>query len=202
VIRLSIALPPGQEITDYPAISPDGQTIAYAARQGTQEAQLYIRKLNSFESQVVIGSSGRGQRPFFRPDGKWVAFFADGYLKKVEVAGGSPIKIAVAPLPFGGSWGDDDTIVFVPTLNFGLFRVPAAGGNPESLTRPDGAGNGYAHVFPNGSLAVERYSFLFGARILLERRCFRWTPKRGKPLRPRAAEATTAAPRLPPAWVL
>jgi serine/threonine protein kinase/Tol biopolymer transport system component len=148
VIRLSIALPPGQEITDYPAISPDGQTIAYAARQGTQEAQLYIRKLNSFESQVVIGSSGTGQRPFFRPDGKWVAFFADGYLKKVEVAGGSPVKIAVAPLPFGGSWGDDDTIVFVPTLNGGLVQVSAIGGKTESLTMPDGAGNGYAHVFP------------------------------------------------------
>jgi serine/threonine-protein kinase len=148
VVRLSIALPPGQEITDYPAISPDGQTIAYAARQGTQEAQLYIRKLNSFESQVVIGSSGTGQRPFFRPDGEWVAFFADGYLKKVEVAGGSPVKIAVAPLPFGGSWGDDDTIVFVPTLNGGLVQVSAIGGKTESLTMPDGAGNGYAHVFP------------------------------------------------------
>jgi serine/threonine-protein kinase len=148
VIRLSIALPPGQEITDYPAISPDGQTIAYAARQGTQEAQLYIRKLNSFESRVVIGSSSQRPQPFFSPDGKWVAFFAESQLKKVEVAGGSPIKIADAPLSFGGSWGDDDTIVFVPALGAGLVRVPAAGGKLESLTSPDGAGNGYAHVFP------------------------------------------------------
>jgi serine/threonine-protein kinase len=148
VIRLSIALPPGQEITDYPAISSDGQTIAYTARQGTQEAQLYIRKLNSFESRVVVGSSGVREHPFFSPDGRWVAFFAQSQLKKVEVAGGSPIKIADAPLAFGGSWGDDDTIVFVPALNFGLVRVSAAGDNAESLTMPDGAGNGYAHVFP------------------------------------------------------
>jgi hypothetical protein len=35
--RLSIALPPGQEITSSPAISGDGQIIAYTAQQGADE---------------------------------------------------------------------------------------------------------------------------------------------------------------------
>jgi serine/threonine-protein kinase len=45
-------------------------------------------------------------------------------------------------------WNDDDTIVYTPTLGSGLMRVPATGGAPESLTKPDGAAKGYAHTYP------------------------------------------------------
>ena len=34
------------------------------------------------------------------------------------------------------------------SLGSGLMRIPAGGGMPESLTKPDGAAKGYAHVFP------------------------------------------------------
>ena len=56
--RFSISLPPGQEITSSPAIFDDGRIIAYAAQQGTDEPQLYLRDLNSFEARAVAGSSG------------------------------------------------------------------------------------------------------------------------------------------------
>ena len=34
--RLTIPLPPGQEITTYPAITRDGRTVAYVTQQGTE----------------------------------------------------------------------------------------------------------------------------------------------------------------------
>jgi hypothetical protein len=145
--RLTIPLPPGQEITTSPAITRDGQTVAYVTQQGTDDAQLYLRDLNSFESRAVPGSSGARQ-PFFSPDGKWVAFFAQGQLQKAEVAGGSPIRLTEAALPFGGTWEEDNTIIYVASLGSGLLRISANGGTPESLTKPDGAAGGYAHVFP------------------------------------------------------
>ena len=145
--RLSISLPPGQEITSSPAISGDGQIIAYTAQLGTDESQLYLRHLDSFEAHAVAGSSGALQ-PFFSPDGKWVAFFAQGQLQKAEVAGGAPVELAEAALPFGGTWNQDDTIVYTASLGSGLLRIPASGGAPESLTQPDGVAEGYAHVFP------------------------------------------------------
>ena len=37
----------------------------------------------------------------------------------------------------GASWGEDDTIVFAPTDQSGLFRVSATGGEPEPLTTPE-----------------------------------------------------------------
>ena len=146
--RLTIPLPPGQELTSRPAITRDGRTMAYVTRQGTDDNQLYLRDLNSFASRLVTGSNGAVQ-PFFSPDGKWVAFFAQGQLKKVEVAGGAPVQIAQAPVPFGGAWTDDDSIIYSPSLGSGLWRVPANGGPPTSLTKPDGKAKGYAHVYPD-----------------------------------------------------
>ena len=146
-IRLTIPLPPGQVITSYPAITRDGRTVAYVTQQGTEDAQLYLRDLNSFEARAVAGSSGAKQ-PFFSPDGKWVAFFAQGQLQKAEVAGGAPIRLAEAPVPVGGTWSDDNTIIYAGSFGSGLMRVPASGGTPETLTKPDGAAKGFAHVFP------------------------------------------------------
>jgi eukaryotic-like serine/threonine-protein kinase len=146
-VRLTIPLPPGQELTSYPAITRDGQTVAYVARQGTDDAQLYLRDLSSFEPRHVTGSSGALQ-PFFSPDGQWVAFFAQGQLQKVEVSGGAPVRLAEAPNPNGATWNDDNSIIYASSLGSGLLRIPASGGSPESLTRPDGAAQGYAHALP------------------------------------------------------
>ncbi len=145
--RLSISLPPGQEITSSPAISDDGRIIAYAAQSGTDEPRLYLRRLDSFEARPVANSSG-AEHPFFSPDGKWVAFFAQGQFQKAEIAGGTPIGLAEAADPVGGTWNQDDTIIYTASLGSGLLRIPASGGTPEALTNPDGADEGYAHVFP------------------------------------------------------
>ena len=145
--RLTLTIPPAAEITSYPAITRDGRTVAYVAQQGTEDSQLYLRDLNAFEARAVAGSSGAKQ-PFFSPDGKWVAFFAQGQLQKAEVAGGAPIRVVEATYALGGTWNEDDTIIYAASLGSGLVRIPASGGTPESLTKPDGAAKGYAHVFP------------------------------------------------------
>jgi eukaryotic-like serine/threonine-protein kinase len=157
-VRLTIPLPAGQEITSYPAITPDGQTVAYVARQGTDEAQLYLRDLSSFEPRAVPGSSGAMQ-PFFSPDGRWVAFFAQGQLQKAEVSGGAPVRVAEALSPMGGTWNSDNTIIYAPSLGSGLVRIPAGGGTSESLTKPDAGTQGYAHVLPQALPGGRRVLF-------------------------------------------
>jgi len=45
----------------------------------------------------------------------------------------------------GGTWLDDDTIVFGSCASSGLRRVPATGGVPQAVTKVDaGAGRGRA----------------------------------------------------------
>jgi eukaryotic-like serine/threonine-protein kinase len=145
--HLSIPLPPGQQLTGPPAISPDGRIVSWTSRTGTGRALLYVRPLNDPEPKA-IGGSEDAFLPFFSPDGEWVAFFARGRLLKAAVSGGSVTAIADAPDPWGGTWGKDGSIVFTPAFNSGLVRVSANGGQGETLTKPDGAAGGYGHMYP------------------------------------------------------
>ena len=145
--RLTIALPTGEELQDAPAISRDGRTIAYVSQLGMEPKRLWVRALDDFERRPVPGSED-ARIPFFSPDGRSIAFIADGDLKVVELAGGTPRIVAPAPSSFGATWLDDDRIVFTATINSGLLAVPATGGEVQTLTTPDLGATGYAHVWP------------------------------------------------------
>ena len=147
ILRLSIALPAGDQVTSAPAISPDGRMVAYTAGRTPATSQLYLRPLDDFSARAVASGAG-SQYPFFSPDGRDVAFFAAGKLRRASVSGGAALDIASSPTPWGGAWDSDGRVVFTTGLGSGLWRVPADGGRPEQLTKPDGADGGYAHVFP------------------------------------------------------
>jgi Tol biopolymer transport system component/predicted Ser/Thr protein kinase len=147
VTRFAITLEPNEELTDSPAISPDGRIIAYASQRGSGDPRLYLRDLGALEAREVAGSSGASE-PFFSPDGKWLGFFAQGQLQKVETGGGAPIKLAGATFPFGGAFLEDGSVVYVPDETSGLRLIHRGSTEPESLTRPDGGENGYSHVWP------------------------------------------------------
>src|SRR5688572_19235375 len=106
VMRLSLALPSSAPLAledqTSVALSGDGTKLAYVARTpvGTQ---LYLRALDQFGATPIEGTEG-GSLPFFSPDGEWIAFFADRKLKKIAIAGGTPITLGDAPTSRGGVW--------------------------------------------------------------------------------------------------
>ncbi len=150
ISRLTIHLPANQRLARTHAvpfaISRDGQQVAYVAQQGSR-SQIYLRHLDSFDAVLVRGTD-RATTPFFSPDGKWLGFFADRRLKRVAIAGGTPVDIAEAPLGFGATWGSGDEITFTASLSSGLKQVSAWGGEVTSLTKPDFKQAGYSHNYP------------------------------------------------------
>ena len=146
-ISFDIQLPQGEELPGPPAVSPDGRRFAFATVDASGLGHLYLRSLDASEL-TRLASGTLVNNPFFSPDGEWVGFFSDLKLKKVSVRGGAPTELANAGLSFGGAWEEGGTIVFTPSLGEGLCRVSANGGPVETLTHPDQAGLGYAHVFP------------------------------------------------------
>ena len=72
--------------------------------------------------------------PFWSPDSQFVGFFADGFLKKVSLAGRSPQPVCRAVNGRGGAWSPDDRIVFCGGYGVALSIVNAAGGDPKPLT--------------------------------------------------------------------
>ena len=133
---------------DFPAvaISPDGTLIAYVAARGGQ-TELFLRPINAVEAKAIVGTRN-ATTPFFSPDNRWIAFFADGQLKKVSTSGGAPITLCDAPVGLGGSWGPADSIVFSAATGSGLSQVSANGGKPQPVTRLDAGKEEFSHRWP------------------------------------------------------
>jgi len=111
-------------------ISSDGRRSVYVAdSQGTR--QLYVRSLDEFEATPIPGTEATEGSPLFSPDGESIAFHAAGQVKRISVMGGSPITLCDAEGWTGGSWFEN-TILFGGRPG-GLYRVSAAGGEPEIL---------------------------------------------------------------------
>jgi len=119
------------------AISRDGTRLAYNEMRGASR-RIWVRLLDQPDGKPIPGTGG-GFRPFFSPDGQWLAYFTGtvGTLKKVPVAGGTPITLCDSAGFFGGSWGEDGSIIFSGSYGLGLMRVSASGGTCENLTRAD-----------------------------------------------------------------
>ena len=134
------------------ALSPDGALLVYAAATDGGRPRLYLRPLNELSPRAIPGSEG-ASTPFFSPDGRWLAFYADGELKRVSVTGGVPLTICEAPPVWSASWGEGDTIVFATTLaGSGLWLVSANGGTPAQLTMPESdVAHGYPQLLPGGT---------------------------------------------------
>ncbi len=160
--HLSIALPPGEQVTTFPAISRDGRTVAYVAGRTASSSQLYLRSLDDFTAHPVADSAG-AIYPFFSPDGRSIAFFAGGKLQRAAVTGGAPKFVAAVGAPWGGTWTDDDRMVF-STMSGGLWSVPAIGGSLQQLTKTDGGDAGYAHTFPERLPGTTDLLFSFWGR--------------------------------------
>src|SRR4051812_43360364 len=109
VTRLSVSLPvpisPRYETVNV-ALSQDGSTLAFVGMSnGT--ARLYIRRMDQNEVRPLAGTEGAGD-PIFSPDGVWIAFVADGKLKKVPVLGGAPTVVNEGnPDTNGIDWAPD-----------------------------------------------------------------------------------------------
>jgi serine/threonine protein kinase/Tol biopolymer transport system component len=128
------------------ALSPDGRRMVFAATGEDGKSQLWIRPLDLAVAQPLLGTDS-GWFPFWSPDSRWVAFFAEGKLKKIDTQGGQPVTLADAPNARGGSWSANGVIVFAPNSSGPLQKISAAGGETTPATIVDEA-TGINHRFP------------------------------------------------------
>ena len=151
-------------------ITPDGSRIVYKGESPTRTtSQLFVRALDQLEPTPLL-SAGLPRAPFSSPDGQWIGFIepAPVVLKKVAITGGPATTIcALDGASRGATWGDDDQIIFATAMTeTGLQRVPAGGGNPTVLTRPnhDRGENDhlYPHLLPGGQAVLFTITALGG----------------------------------------
>ena len=118
-----------------PAISPDGRQLVFSASEANGRTQLWLRPLDSLTALPLNGTENASS-PFWSPDSKSIAFFAERKLKKMDIAGGSAMTLADAPDGRVGTWSGDGVIIFGPTP-FVLQQIPAGGGEARSVIPGD-----------------------------------------------------------------
>jgi len=144
VFRSSIAPPPNLGFV-YSALSPDGSRIVFRGNSPDGKSQLWIQSLTELSARPLAGTE-EASFPFWSPDGRSIGFFANKKLKRMESTGGPSLTLCDAD-GAGGSWNRNGVILFaLPTGP--IYRIPAAGGTPEAVTRLDASRHETSHRYP------------------------------------------------------
>ncbi len=146
-------------------VSPDGRRIVLVVADAAGTQRLWIRMLDATAPQALAGTEG-ASGPFWSPDSQWIAFFAEGKLKRVAASGGETQILCDSAAGGGGTWNRDDVILFSPAHagEGGLVRVPAGGGTPVPVTALDAAQGETNHLWPQFLPDGRHYLYIVGAR--------------------------------------
>jgi eukaryotic-like serine/threonine-protein kinase len=112
------------------ALSPDGSTLAFAAREPTGTQRIFVRTMADPTLRPLAGTED-AFLVFFSPDGEWIGFVNSTRIRKVRVGGGPVLDVMDSPgVLAGASWSPREEIVVSMGTGF-LHTVPANGGTPR-----------------------------------------------------------------------
>src|SRR5262245_21570069 len=141
----SSILPPEGASFGQIAVSPDGRHLAFTAATGGK-LQLWVRAFDSSEARALPGTQG-AKTPFWSPDSRFIGFFDNSRLKKIEVSGGPVTTLCEGAHELGGAWSRDGMIIF-GKVRYGLLRISATGGEVTQVTTIDGSRQELYHRYP------------------------------------------------------
>jgi eukaryotic-like serine/threonine-protein kinase len=148
VLRLAVNVPENTAYPSNPVVSPDGKHVTLSAVGPDGQRMLWLRPLEALRPVPIPGTEG-GSAPFWSPDSQYIAFFAGRELKKVQLDKWDVQKICDSDSnPVGGAWSGDGIILFAPNQADGLLQVPAAGGKPEPVVKPDPEKSEFSYRWP------------------------------------------------------
>ena len=174
-IRFEIRAPEGARFGWVPmqnlfALSPDGRRIAFVARGSDGKVSLWVRLLAELSAAALPGTEGAAA-PFWSPDGRSLAFFADGKLKRIDAAGGPVLTICEVPGAFpSGSWGSRHAILFAGLTQPVMNLVSESGGAPAVALKADPARHEVSVCWP--SFLPDGRHFLYVGRSDAEKETY------------------------------
>ena len=129
------------------AVSPDGSRLVFVARPPGGRQLLWVRPLGATAAQPLAGTDDASY-PFWSPDSRFIGFFSQSKLKRIDASGGPAQTLCDAPNGRGGTWNREGVIVFAPDNYRPLYRVSAAGGSAVAVTKLDESKLQATHRWP------------------------------------------------------
>lgn len=129
-----------------PTPSPDGQMLAFVT-SGPNRSIVSVRSLDGIDTRRLDGTEGASGADTWSPDGRWIAFFADGKLKKIAASGGTAQTVATIPGFQDAAWGAAGQIVFGSTNRAAILGISDTGGTPRPVTTLGRARGENSHRF-------------------------------------------------------
>ena len=148
-LRLDVTTPPTTRPHSI-AISPDGQTLAFAATSdGT--SRLWLRRLSDTTARALPGTED-ATYPFWSPDGRAVGFSVESDVKRVDVETGTVQTVAPYQSILGGAWLADGSMLVTANAASPLARLAATGGpaSPVTQVTTRSFGHRFAQPLPDG----------------------------------------------------
>ncbi|MDX1582480.1 MAG: protein kinase [Thermoanaerobaculia bacterium] len=172
-VRFWLDVPDGWSLArndfDGPVPSPDGRWVVFFAmpqqQEQAREPMLWIRPMDVPKARPLAGTEG-GFLPFWSPDGRFLAFFTEGELRRISLTDGTVQRICRVPRPEvgGGTWNAEGDILFSAGGTLGqIYLVAANGGEAKSLMTPDSAHGEFSHHSPEFLPDGRRFLFDVGA---------------------------------------
>jgi eukaryotic-like serine/threonine-protein kinase len=130
------------------AVSPSGDRVLFIGVGPDGSKQLWMRALGSLTADVIAGTD-LVDGAFWSPDGRSVAFFASGKLKRMDLRSGAAQTICDTPTSrSAGSWSENGDILFETTERPEIYSVSASGGLPKPVTRLNSSNHEIHHSAP------------------------------------------------------
>jgi len=160
-LRFTIMPPARQSFLGAPVLSPDGRRVLLWLQDPGRRTSIAVRLLDGLEIRPVPGTEdARGA--FWSPDGREIAFFAEGKLKRVGVDGGAVQTICESGSGFFGAWNRDGSVFFTSEFGTPIVEVSSSGGTPRPVTTIDASRGEVAHFHP--AFLPDGRHFVFVAR--------------------------------------
>ena len=155
VIRYEVPLPKGVRLAsiDIPTISPNGRRLVFTAIGADGKRRMWFRSFDSLTTYALPGTE-EARLPFWSSDSRYVAFWSEATLKRIDITGGTPTtpwNVTGLKGFAGGTWSPLGQILIGAIDGdhaVGLYRLSEKGGGPVPVLPYDKSRHEKLQWFP------------------------------------------------------